>query len=67
MSKSEIILTILAVIVCCVFMIRYSIPLLIEWLEALSIDETTIMMEDDDEYTEMPILRAHDDGDGFLF
>ena len=66
MSKSEIILTILAVIACCVCMIRHSIPLLIEWLETVSIDETTTMMEDHDEYTEMPILRAHDDGGRFL-
>lgn len=62
MSKSEIILTILAVIACCVFMIRYSIPLLLEWLEALSIDETTTMTEDHDGYTEMPILWEDDDG-----
>jgi hypothetical protein len=46
MSKNEIILTGLAAIVCCVFMIRYSIPLLLEWLECLDIDDTTTGEDD---------------------
>lgn len=49
MSKGEIILTGIAVIVCCVFMIRYSIPQLLEWLEAVSIEETTTRKDDNHE------------------
>lgn len=41
MSKGEIIQTILALIACWYFIVRYSIPMLEEWLEGLSIDETT--------------------------
>lgn len=41
MSKSEIILTILALIVGSFIMIRFSIPMLLEWLDAVSIDDTT--------------------------
>lgn len=40
-SMDEIIKTILALIACWYFIVRYSIPMLEEWLEGLSIDETT--------------------------
>ena len=46
MSKGEIILTGLAAIVCCVFMIRHSIPLLLEWLDTMNIDDTTTGKDD---------------------
>lgn len=46
MSKSEIILTGLALIVGSFIMIRYSIPMLLEWLDAVSIDETTTRKDD---------------------
>lgn len=42
----EIILTGLAAIVCCVFLIRHSIPLLLEWLDTMSLDETEFRKED---------------------
>lgn len=41
MSKGELIQTILALIACWIFIVRYTIPMLEEWLEGLSIDETT--------------------------
>lgn len=41
MSKIEIILTIPALIVCWIFMVRYSMPMLLEWLEAMNTDETS--------------------------
>ena len=41
MSKAEFILTALAYIACVAFLIRYTIPHMLEWLEAMSIDETT--------------------------
>lgn len=45
-SVKEIILTILALIVCWIFIVRFSIPRLLEWLEAMSIDETSVGKED---------------------
>lgn len=38
---SEMILTALFLIACWVFMIRVSVPMLEEWLEAMNTDETT--------------------------
>lgn len=38
---TEIIMTVLALIVGAWFMIRFSIPHLLEWLECMSIDDTT--------------------------
>jgi len=45
----EIILTGLAAIVGCWLMIRYSIPLLLEWLDTMSLDETEFRKEHKDE------------------
>lgn len=50
MSKSEIVLTILALIFGSWITIRYTVPLMVEWLESMCIDETTIEMEDEDDY-----------------
>ena len=38
---SEMILTALSLIACWIFMIRYSVPMLEEWLEAMTTDDTT--------------------------
>lgn len=38
---SEMILTVLALIACWIFFIRHTVPLLEEWLEAITQDETT--------------------------
>lgn len=46
MSKGELIQTILALIACWIFIVRYSIPMLEEWLEGMCIDETTVRKED---------------------
>lgn len=48
MSKGEIILTALMAYVGIRLMIRFSIPMLIEWLDTISIDETTEGSEDHD-------------------
>lgn len=50
MSKGEIILTAIAAIVGCWFMIRYSIPLLLEWLDTMSLDETEFRKGDENDY-----------------
>ena len=47
-SLSEIILTILALIACWIYMARVSVPALLEWLEAMNTDETSVRKEDDD-------------------
>ena len=48
-STSEIILTILALIVGSWITIRYNIPLLLEWLDCMCIDDTTVRKERKDE------------------
>ena len=48
MSKGEIILTALAFFVGSWIMIRFNIPMFIEWLDTISIDETTEGSEDHD-------------------
>jgi hypothetical protein len=45
-SVGEILQTILALILCWIFIVRFSIPRLLEWLEAMSIDETSVGKED---------------------
>lgn len=47
--NDEIILTATTYILCVAFIIRFSIPCLIEWLEAIDIDETTEGSEHHDE------------------
>ena len=46
-SVSEILLTILALIVGCWIMICYNIPMLVEWLEGVNIDDTRVRKEDE--------------------
>lgn len=45
-SVGEILQTLLALILCWIFIVRFSIPRLLEWLEAMSIDETSVGKED---------------------